>query len=319
MLDVEEFLAAAERVARGGSALDPQVVAPAGHGRRPAPLAELSDREREVLELMAEGLTNAGIAERLVAQRAHGRGPRPPRPHQARHARDRGRPSPRPGRARPPAGDAVQWQRVARCERQRRCGRPRRDLASAHVIARSLGPRAQAPRRPRLDPRHGGRDRVHGAGLDRAEERSVGAPQGGLRDRRRHRQALCDVARRQLAAAAGRRAAARPDGPLPRRPRRPGTGRRAACGARCPAPASPRTRPRATQPSPPPTGGPCSRSSTRAPLPRAQFGENPAAARAAARALRGAEVGGEPVHLTGFDALAAAGGGSTVPGSCWRA
>ena len=46
----------------------------------------------------------------------------------------------------------------------------------------------------------------------------------------------------------------------------------------------------------------------------AQFGENPAAARTAARALRGAEVGGEPVHLTGFDALAAAGGGSSGPG-----
>ncbi len=64
---VDEFLDAAERVARGGSALDPQVVGRLlGHGRQAATLAELSDREREVLELMAEGLTNAGIAERLV-------------------------------------------------------------------------------------------------------------------------------------------------------------------------------------------------------------------------------------------------------------
>src|SRR5262249_51776346 len=65
-LAVHEFLDAAERVARGGSALDPQVVArlpsPADRG---GPLAELSEREREVLALMAEGLTNRGIAKRL--------------------------------------------------------------------------------------------------------------------------------------------------------------------------------------------------------------------------------------------------------------
>jgi DNA-binding NarL/FixJ family response regulator len=66
VLDVGEFLAAAERVARGGSALDPEVVGrlltPAGVG---GPLAGLSEREREILELMAEGLTNTGIAKRL--------------------------------------------------------------------------------------------------------------------------------------------------------------------------------------------------------------------------------------------------------------
>ena len=66
VLEVGEFLAAAERVAQGGSALDPQVVASlvSVHGEDD-PLAELTEREREVLELMAEGLTNAGIAKRL--------------------------------------------------------------------------------------------------------------------------------------------------------------------------------------------------------------------------------------------------------------
>jgi len=67
VLDVGEFLAAAERVARGGSALDPKVVASLlASQRADDPLAGLTDREREVLRLMAEGMTNAGIARRLV-------------------------------------------------------------------------------------------------------------------------------------------------------------------------------------------------------------------------------------------------------------
>ena len=64
--DIEEFAAAVRRVAEGGSALDPAVVSQlVGRHRRDDPLAELSPREREVLELMAEGRSNAAIAERL--------------------------------------------------------------------------------------------------------------------------------------------------------------------------------------------------------------------------------------------------------------
>jgi DNA-binding NarL/FixJ family response regulator len=65
VLDVSEFLEAAERVSRGGSALDPEVVASLVGGEQDA-LAALTDREREVLSLMAEGLTNNAIARRLT-------------------------------------------------------------------------------------------------------------------------------------------------------------------------------------------------------------------------------------------------------------
>jgi DNA-binding NarL/FixJ family response regulator len=66
VLEVGEFLAAAQRVADGGSALDPQVVARLLSARtREDPLDELTAREREVLGLMAQGLTNVGIAKRL--------------------------------------------------------------------------------------------------------------------------------------------------------------------------------------------------------------------------------------------------------------
>jgi len=64
--DVNEFLETLERVARGGSVVDPAVVQELFVARRRGdPLAELSGREREVLALMAEGRSNAGIARRL--------------------------------------------------------------------------------------------------------------------------------------------------------------------------------------------------------------------------------------------------------------
>jgi DNA-binding NarL/FixJ family response regulator len=65
--DVDEFVAAVRRVAAGGSALDPLIVSTLISRRRPDdPIASLTPREREVLELMATGSSNQGIADRLV-------------------------------------------------------------------------------------------------------------------------------------------------------------------------------------------------------------------------------------------------------------
>jgi DNA-binding NarL/FixJ family response regulator len=65
--DVDEFVAALRRVADGGSALDPIIVSTLVSRERPDdPLAQLTPREREVLELMAGGSSNQGIADNLV-------------------------------------------------------------------------------------------------------------------------------------------------------------------------------------------------------------------------------------------------------------
>jgi DNA-binding NarL/FixJ family response regulator len=66
VLGVDDFLDSVRRVADGGSALDPDVVAALLVPTRDDELAVLSAREREVLALVAEGRTNAGIARRLV-------------------------------------------------------------------------------------------------------------------------------------------------------------------------------------------------------------------------------------------------------------
>jgi DNA-binding NarL/FixJ family response regulator/class 3 adenylate cyclase len=70
--DVDEFCSAVRRVAEGGSALDPEVVSRlVGRRRRDDPIAQLTPREREVLELMAEGRSNQAISERMyVTMRA---------------------------------------------------------------------------------------------------------------------------------------------------------------------------------------------------------------------------------------------------------
>jgi len=65
--DVPEFLAGVQRVGRGGSALDPTIVTTMlARRRRDDPLALLTPRERQVLELMATGSSNQGIADAMV-------------------------------------------------------------------------------------------------------------------------------------------------------------------------------------------------------------------------------------------------------------
>jgi DNA-binding NarL/FixJ family response regulator len=66
VLDIDDFLDAVRRVGRGGTAIDPDVIAQLfGRRRDGDPIGQLTAREREVLTLMAEGMSNGGISRRL--------------------------------------------------------------------------------------------------------------------------------------------------------------------------------------------------------------------------------------------------------------
>jgi DNA-binding NarL/FixJ family response regulator len=66
VLEIDDFVDAVRRVARGGTAMDPEVVAQLlGRRAKAGPLDELTPREREVLGLMAEGRSNQGICRKL--------------------------------------------------------------------------------------------------------------------------------------------------------------------------------------------------------------------------------------------------------------
>jgi DNA-binding NarL/FixJ family response regulator len=66
VLEVDDFLDAVRRVARGGTAVDPEVVAQLlGRHRPDDPVTELTERERDILALMAEGRSNQGIGHKL--------------------------------------------------------------------------------------------------------------------------------------------------------------------------------------------------------------------------------------------------------------
>jgi DNA-binding NarL/FixJ family response regulator len=64
--DLDRFFSSVRRVCDGGTAVDPEVISSMLRPRRDDPLTRLTDRQREVLALMAEGRSNAGIAQQLV-------------------------------------------------------------------------------------------------------------------------------------------------------------------------------------------------------------------------------------------------------------
>ena len=95
--DLDDFADAIRRIARGGSVIDPEVVAQlVGRRRARVPLDDLTEREREVLALMAEGRSNQAICDRALPRPEDGRGPHRQHLLEARAPAGARRSSPRP-------------------------------------------------------------------------------------------------------------------------------------------------------------------------------------------------------------------------------
>ena len=161
VMEPRGFVEAVRQVARGGSALDPEVVAQMLDRRRPGgPLDELSARELAALAGMAEGRSNLAIADRSRHRRARPAAPHHSRLQQARPARRRRGASPRAGRPHlpPRAGDLRQRPR----ERLLGAAEPRERLAPPALGARDLVERVEveAGDRGRPGPRASARARA---------------------------------------------------------------------------------------------------------------------------------------------------------------
>ena len=143
--DLDDFSDAIRRIARGGSVIDPEVVAQlVGRRRARVPLDDLTEREREVLALMAEGRSNQAICDAPVPRAEDGRGAHRQHLLEARVAARPGRPSAGVGRARAPARLTV----LGLCRRRRNPGATFTNDVDPRPAA-SVIPRGQRARKPR--------------------------------------------------------------------------------------------------------------------------------------------------------------------------
>ena len=143
VIDVDDFLASLRRVAAGGSAVDTEVISQIlGRSRNRAEIDRLTPREREVLTLMAEGLSNAGHRRAARGVGGRGRETHLERVHEARARARGGRPPPSAGGVDVPARRLTRRRALRRIRALtlhgagRRGGRPARSCPSVSSAAR---------------------------------------------------------------------------------------------------------------------------------------------------------------------------------------